>query len=259
MPWRTLPLVSVREAGHIGAVSAEARDEILSLRSAGVPPKMIARRLGIAPHLVAETIWAAAAAQPRPAPAEPRCWVNAGWSHSVEAPRDRGWEDATPAGSDVHGTGLVQVAVAAPHRDRRKVTFCGYLLDVNCLGVKDALGPRSMEKESLEDFIELYFSGWDTPPVPAPFDLARELVFGAASFAAGLGFSPHADFRRAAGVLGSPPREISIAFGSQGRPFYISGPFDDPDAVLRTLEKTVGAENFDFVIGYPDQSWSWDG
>ena len=259
MLWRTLPLVSVREAGHIGAVSAEARDEILSLRSAGIPPKMIARRLGIAPHLVADTIWAAAAAQPRPAPAEPRCWVNAGWSHSVEAPRDRGWDDVTPTGSDVNGRGLVQVAVAASRRDRRTVSFCGYLLDVHCLGVKDALGPRSMEEDALEDFIELFFSSWNSPPVPVPFDLARELVFGAASFAAGLGFAPHADFRRAAGVLGPPPQEISIKFGSQGRPFYMSGPFDDPDAVLRTLENTVGAKNFDFAIGYPDQSRSRDG
>ncbi|MHB1501138.1 MAG: helix-turn-helix domain-containing protein [Candidatus Dormibacteria bacterium] len=235
------------------AVSQDLRDQISSLRSMGAPPKSIARRLGLPPHVVAEEIRALAAATPppRPAPAAAQCWVSAGWSGSVEAPRQPGWIDSGTEDGPA-GTGLVLVAAAAPHRRPNKVSCCGYLLDVHCLGVKDALGPKTLMREELDHFLQQFFACWEAPPVPAPLDLAKELVFGAVSYAAGLGFQPHPDFRKAAPILGEPPEKLSIKFGWHGRPRYASGPFDDPQAVLRTLEEKVGPDNFDFMIGLPE-------
>ena len=39
----------------------------------------------------------------------------------------------------------------------------------------------------------------------------------------------------------------TITFGKDGKPLYISGPYDDPRPVIRTLERTVGRGNFEFL------------
>ncbi len=241
-------MVSVRQSGRDRAVSATARDEILTLRAAGVPPKAIARRLGLAPSLVAQTLYEVAATRPKPAASDPKCWVSPGWSCSVRAPSRRGWKDAGLESEDPIGRSLVQVAVLTPHHNRHKRWFAGYLLDVHCLGVKDALPPRVLDEHEVESFLSRFFLAFDSPPVPCPFDLARELVFGAEHYARSLGFLPHPDFRSARRLLGEPPSEFSITFGWMGKPFYMSGPYDDPQAVLRTLDRTVGAGNYHFAV-----------
>jgi hypothetical protein len=41
----------------------------------------------------------------------------------------------------------------------------------------------------------------------------------------------------------------AISFGCNGKPTYISGPYDDTDHVLRTLERAVGREGFGYTVG----------
>jgi hypothetical protein len=78
-----------------------------------------------------------------------------------------------------------------------KVSVCGYLADVYCLGVKNATGPRIMDELGLRAFIQDYFSAYDGDPIEAPIELAREVVFGSVEYARGLGFEPHPDFAAA--------------------------------------------------------------
>jgi hypothetical protein len=80
-----------------------------------------------------------------------------------------------------------------------------------------------------------------------PGELARHLVYGAVDYARGLGFETHPDFTPAAELLGSWSGSGRITFGRDGRPFYIQGPHDNAQQVLRTLERTVGAEGFDYL------------
>lgn len=40
-------------------------------------------------------------------------------------------------------------------------------------------------------------------------------------------------------------------FGRDGKPFYVAGPHDNPDRVIRTLEQSVGEDNFHFLAGVP--------
>lgn len=141
------------------------------------------------------------------------------------------------------------VAVARRGRPLR-VSVCGYLVDVYCLGVKNALGPETMNERDLHGFRDRFFSAFEATgqPVPAPLQLARHLVWGAVDYARGLGFEPHPDFAAAAGHLGQPWQDTSaITFGRDGVPFYVSGPHDNPNAVLRTLTGAVGAGGFDYV------------
>jgi hypothetical protein len=99
----------------------------------------------------------------------------------------------------------------------------------------------------LRTFIRRFFDGYEGDPLEAPIELAREVVLGSIEYARKLGFEPHPDFAAAAGHLGSWTGPGAITFGKDGRPLYISGPYDDPGPVIRTLERTVGPGNFDFV------------
>ena len=103
-------------------------------------------------------------------------------------------------------------------RDRGGSTarVCFYLVDTWCLGVKDAAGPRSMNRRRLGGFIQQIFGAWDEPAVQVPLDLGRQIVYGAIGYAGELGFEPHADFEPAAGYLGAWDWKRELTFGRDG-------------------------------------------
>ncbi len=144
-------------------------------------------------------------------------------------------------------SGVVGVLLARGERNRN-VSVCGYLVDVYCLGVKNAFGPRRMRGGELTSFVRTFFCPWDSGGVPAPVELARELVLGAVEYARALGFAPHRDFERARGHLGAWEGPGAIRFGCDGKPSFTQGPYDDPGTVLRTLEESVGSGNFHFTV-----------
>jgi hypothetical protein len=176
------------------------------------------------------------------------CWISSGWSCGLSVDPSRGWVDQAQSQDDGMG-GLVSVLIARRHR-RSKISVCGYLVDVYCLGVKSTIGPKVLNDErALSQFIPNYYrahtDGWQ----PAPIDLAAHLVFGAVDYARGLGFEPEADFGQVAGHLGEWEPPCAITFGKDGKPFYISGPRDNPLQVVKTLERTVGpSPNFESLV-----------
>jgi len=125
------------------------------------------------------------------------CWVSAGWSSGLAVAEGQDWRDCEGPGSD--RSGLAGVVVA---RERRRhgatVSVCGYLVDTYCLGVKDALGPRVMDRHELRRFVGYFFEPFDGGPLDAPIELARNLVWGAVEYARGLGFEPAPGFRNRA-------------------------------------------------------------
>ncbi len=221
---------------------------VRELRAAGRSPKQIARALGVRPATVAPLVRAvardAAAADPD---AVVGCWVSPGWSAGLTVDGHEDWYD--PASPEDGGAGLVGVIVARRAKPRR-VSVCGYLVDVYCLGVKNALGPDTMNEVDLPGFRDRFFSafGATVDPVAAPLQLVRHLVWGAVDYARGLGFEPHPDFAPAAGHLGPAWQQTSaIRFGREGVPFYICGPHDESNAVLRTLTRSVGEDGFNYL------------
>jgi hypothetical protein len=106
-----------------------------------------------------------------------------------------------------------------------------------------------MDQRELLAFRRSYFAGFDGDPVPAPLELAQHLVLGAVEYARGLGFEPPPDFAATAGQLGDWAGPSDITFGHDGKPFYIQGPYDNPTAVIRTLDRTVGRDNYHYLIG----------
>jgi hypothetical protein len=219
--------------------------EVADLRAAGLTPKEIARRLGVRPAMVEPIVRALARAVPAVEAAVAGCWVSPGWSSRLRVETRPGWRDDLAACSDDMPP-LVQVVVA---RERRygKVSVCLYLVDTQCLGVKNARGPRSIDRADLAEFVASSFAPHGCDPLPAPLELAQDLVLGAVLRARRLGFEPHPDFAACRNHLGSWTGPGAIDFDA-GRPLYVQGPADDARAIVRTLERTVGRGHFDAVL-----------
>jgi hypothetical protein len=226
----------------------ELMERVRALRERGRSPKEIARALKLPPATIAPLVRAIAAesAPDVPALVPAGCWVSPRWASGLTIHDHPDWP-VVDAPGDPGRSGLVTVLVAV-ERGGSKVSVCGYLVDVYCLGVKNALGPHGLNRRKLPEFVHQYFSSYDEPPVPAPLDLARDLVFGAVAYARELGFEPHPDFAAAAAYLEPWTGPSAISFGLNGKPFFMSGPYDDAASVMKTLERTAGEGNFDFTV-----------
>jgi hypothetical protein len=179
-------------------------------RRDGRTPKEIARALGLKPAEVAPLIRAVGAAAPRREAELVGCWITDDWSERLTVHGHPEWPGVQAAG-DVEAGGLVGVLVAREHGS--SVSACGYLVDAWSLGVKNCMGPTTMDRRKLPDFVSFFFRSLSRPPTPAPLDLARHMVFGAVDYARGLGFEPHPDFAECAGHLGEWDGPGDITFG----------------------------------------------
>jgi hypothetical protein len=214
----------------------------------GRTPKQIARALGLRPAQVAPLVRAITTEDHAGAP-ERRlagCWVSPGRSQGLTVEGHPGWPDVDIADAD-DSFGLVGVLVTRQERHAR-VRLCGWLVDVYCLGVKDVVGPRVMDERHAADFSGSFFAAYQARPLEAPLELARHLVFGAVEYARSLGFEPTRGFAATTGELGSWAGPSAIRFGRDGKPFFVQGPHDNADAVLETLERSVGRGNFTFLV-----------
>ena len=182
----------------------QTTERIRELRARGLSPKEIARNLGIKRAVVSDIVRALAAERDATGDQDERvdCLLNAGWSTGLKI--DGHPESHDPATDESIG-GLVTALVARRRRDRRGATVCVYLLDVYCLGIKNAMGPDTIDEQALRRLTNHAFSGYGAPPIPAPIELVRELVLGAAEYARQLGFAPHPDFEQARPHVGHGP------------------------------------------------------
>jgi hypothetical protein len=227
--------------------SPDLTDRVRELREQGHSVKRIARTLGLPPATVVPLV-NAIIAEDYPDSAERDvlgCWVSPGWSDGLTLAEHPGWPDVDTGGSGT--SGLVNVLLA--RRDRRsQVRVCGYLVDVYCLGVKNVIGPRLMHDGDLPEFSRSFFSAYQAPPLSVPIELARDIVYGAVGYARNLGFAPAPGFKAATAHLGPATGPSVIGFGRHGKPCFVQGPRDNPTAVLRTLERSIGHGNFDYLV-----------
>ncbi|MFI6495048.1 hypothetical protein [Streptomyces sp. NPDC050564] len=231
----------------------ELLTRVRELRRRGSGPKQIARALGVRPSVASVLVRRVAEVEQAVDDPVDRalvgCWLSPGWSEGLglgDAPL--AWQQSDPvSGTETASGGLAGVVVARRERASR-VTVCGFLVDVHCLGVKNVHGPQAMGSGSLDAWRRDFFSAFDSPGVEAPLELAQHLVHGAVAFARGLGFEPCEEFAAAAVYLGEPAGPVPIEFGRDGVPFYVAGPYDDARSVVRTLNDAVGEGNYHYVL-----------
>ncbi|BDA76181.1 hypothetical protein CAL7716_103470 (plasmid) [Calothrix sp. PCC 7716] len=145
----------------------------------------------------------------------------------------------------INGLGYVTVAREGKYNE---LTICTFLLDYWCLGVKDAMTPRKVNRAKYKDSINKLFDAFPEPPQEVPISIAQGMVYSALEYADKLGFQPHRDFAESRSHLGDWNEKIRIICGRQGKPCYVDGPYDDPMKILATLRSSVGDGNFDYLV-----------
>ena len=150
---------------------------------------------------------------------------------------------------------LVQAVVARQSAQSGKVAIATFLIDLGCLGVKNA--DLILEPNWGSYLSEVQHRMTDRQAmVQADLDTVAKIIREAITYAASLGFKPHRDYAEAAQMLaGADPDASSVVVtpGKDGRPFFVAGPYDNVAQVIAKLEKAVGLGNFDFFapIGDP--------
>lgn len=132
-----------------------------------------------------------------------------------------------------------------------RITLGVFLLDVFCLGVKNAFVATVARDEYAQRL-----RSWSTvesfqPMPPACF---RKLVEGGIAYAHDLGFSPHEDYAVVSQIFGeveSTACPTCFKYGHDGKPFYICGPHETAtqvQAILEQLQRRLGTGNFDYLV-----------
>lgn len=127
-----------------------------------------------------------------------------------------------------------------------------FLLDVFCLGVKDAFYTRVSLAEYDSSVLERIIPAANRKPLDPPS--ARKLVESAVAYAQNLGLAPHPDYKQGCCVFGgikSSDSTATFTFGRNGKPFYVQGPHDSFEKCLRImtlLRARCGKDGFDFLV-----------
>ena len=160
-------------------------------------------------------------------------------------------EPETYCDDRIFQTGIGQVVICR-YKSGGRVETGSFLVDVHCLGVKDAFFRVYQEGDFHEDCLARYFP--DGLPAPKPAAWGRKLVEEAARYAASLGFSPHSDYKKGAKVFGGVDAaecDEEFVFGKGGKPCYVQGPYDGgakAERILATLRAKLGDDGFHYII-----------
>ena len=143
--------------------------------------------------------------------------------------------------------------VLARQEAEGRLVYGVYLLDVYCLGVKDAFWQVGT-LGSLKNLIRKIEKNQAMSPI-APGCLVK-ILKGAVEYAQALGFRPHPEFRHAALLLqGIDPATCSqeFTFGKDGKPFYFRGPSESLEQARAIVER-VRAAGGHYIVGGPELS-----
>jgi len=162
------------------------------------------------------------------------CWVNKDWK-----------ED-----------GLANLTIARKHTNGN-FTIGIYLVDLKCLGIKDAHAIFNLYPQEYQEILEQHKLRFDIENIE--YILAHNIIYAGIEYADDYGFKPHKDFGLAKYIIEEDTEDIELieidCGGLDGKPFYIRGPLDSDvraAQIIAQLEKTAGPGNFDYIYGEPE-------
>ena len=153
------------------------------------------------------------------------------------------------------GLGELIVARRTPSGD---IAFSAFVIDVFCLGVKDAMF-LVMSEDEYEQRIKVGMArAADRTFEKLHQTSAKKLLDGLLNYSKELGFAPHPDYKNAYDIFGDIDASVSpekYSYGRKGRPFYMNGTYEseaDINRILMTLTKSCGTDGFDTVFRLGD-------
>ena len=144
--------------------------------------------------------------------------------------------------------GLVEVLVARQQPDG-DICFGVYLIDTYCLGLKNTFANAGFSRSRYLNEVRnrVFRAG---KPVECPIELAHQMIYQSIEYAEQFGFEPEKDFMLSQYLLaprGELEEPYKLTFGKDGKPFFIAGPHDNVERIMRQLDKTAGPGNYDVV------------
>lgn len=160
-----------------------------------------------------------------------KCYLNEGW--------DEG--------------GMAQVTISRRHVNGN-ITYCSYLVDLHCLGIKDTFYDFNIPEEHFNLVVDRMSEEYDL--IEADYVLAHNIIHAGWEFADEIGFKPHKDFLSITQFMLEEDNDtipiIEIHCGhTDGKPIYVQGPFDDEataNRIVSILEKNLGAGNYHYIV-----------
>ena len=145
------------------------------------------------------------------------------------------------------GTSGITDVMIARQKPSGGVVIGQYIVDTYCLGIKNTQFRIFQNDFEYKEYLDLLSSHQDFEPIEP--NLAFNLIYGAIEYAEDHGFEPHKDFEITEYIL--PDVEdieyVDIEFGKDGKPFYISGPYDNVEKIMATLNKNLKEGEFDYA------------
>ena len=153
------------------------------------------------------------------------------------------------------GLGELVVTRRIPNGD---IAMSAFVIDVFCLGVKDAMFMVLPESEYEHKIKVRMSAAGDRGFEKLHQTCAKKLLDGLVDYAKELGFAPHPDYKNANDIFGNIDASVcpvKYTYGKKGKPFYMNGPYESPadiKRIINTLTKKCGAGGFDTVIRLDD-------
>jgi len=163
--------------------------------------------------------------------------------------------------------GMATIIIARRHTNGN-ITFCLYLVDLLCLGVKDTGYKFNVTETEYRDFLERYLDRMEIEMID--YALVHNIILSGVEFAEEYGFKPHKDFTSVTEFMLEEDNDdielIEIECGKDGKPMYVQGPYDDDvkaNKIMKQLEHSAGVGNYDFIKEVDSDEWEeeddeWD-
>ena len=156
---------------------------------------------------------------------------------------------------------LAQLTIARRHINGN-ITFCSYLVDLNCLGVKDTFYYFNLPEEDFEEVMEKMEQGYALAEID--YALAHNIIHAGWEYGEEIGFKPHKDFLSITQYMLEEESDaiplIHIDCGDiDGKPLFVQGPLESDataNRIIAQLEKNVGHGNYRFIM--QDEIWDED-
>lgn len=155
--------------------------------------------------------------------------------------------------SDWNEMKMANIVISRKHTNGN-VTYCVYLIDLLCVGVKTTYFGFNVEMDEYNEMINQLKSDLECQSID--YVLAHNIIYGSIVFSSVYEILPHKDFLKTTQYFLEEDTDdielIDVDFGRKQIPFFIANDFytkAQANIIIQKLEKVLGEGNADYVFG----------